>query len=76
MREYRLVEEKYPSYSLWVPEFKESESVGWIHFTREGRPYDRLILHNKSEALYYIQKDKERIEFETELPELIYHEIK
>jgi hypothetical protein len=74
MREYRLLEEKYPSYSLWVPEFKD-EGKDWMHFMREGRPYDRLMLHSKSEALYYINKDKERIEYETELPQLIYHEI-
>lgn len=76
MRQYRLLEEKYPSYSLWIPEFKdEGEGKPWMSFVREGRPYDRLILHSKSEALYYINKDKERIEFETELPELVYHEI-
>lgn len=74
MIEYRIVEEKYPSYSIWIPELNKGN--GWIAFTRPGRPYDRLILHSKSEAEFYVNKDRQREEFENEKPEIIYHEVK
>jgi len=74
MTKYRIIEEKYPSYSIWIPE--ADRGSGWIYFTMTGRPYDRLVLYSKSEAEFYINQDKRRDEFETEIPEIIYHEIK
>lgn len=74
-REYRILEEKYPSYSLWYPQYKE-EGSDWIHFTKSGRPHDRLILYSLSEAKYSIKQDIERQEYLLEMPEIIYHEVK
>jgi hypothetical protein len=74
MTQYRIVEEKYPSYSLWIPE--SNKGNGWKAFTVSGRPYDRLILHNKSEAEFYVNQEKQKEEFEKLEPEIIYHEIK
>jgi len=74
MTKYRITEEKYPSYSIWIPEVDRGN--GWTFFTMTGRPYDRLILHSKSEAEFYINQDKRREEFETETPEIIHHEVK
>lgn len=74
MTEYRILEEKYPSYSLWIPEVNRGN--GWTHFTRAGRPYDRLVLHSKSEAEFYVNQEKQKEEYENLKPELIYHEVK
>ena len=73
-REYRILEEKYPSYSLWIPE--SNKGNGWKAFTVSGRPYDRLILHSKTEAEFYVNQEKRKEEFEKIEPEIIYHEIK
>ena len=73
MTEYRILEEKYPSYSLWIPEADRGN--GWKAFTRPGRPYDRLVLHSKSEAEFYVNQEKQQEEFDKLEPEIIYHEI-
>ena len=73
MTKYRIVEEKYPSYSLWIPEFDRGN--GWKPFTKVGRPYDRLVLSSKNEAEFHVQQDRQREELDNLKPEIIYHEI-
>ena len=73
MAKYRIIEEKYPSYSLWIPE--HNYNVTWVAFTQSGRPHDRLVLSSRYEAEFHINQDKRRVEFENEIPEIIYHEI-
>jgi hypothetical protein len=73
MTQYRILEEKYPSYSLWIPELNRGN--GWIAFTKPNRPYDRLIVHSKSEAEFYVNQEKQKEEFEKLEPQIIYHEI-
>lgn len=73
MAKYRIVEEKYPSYSLWIPEVDNGN--GFKAFTMSNRPYDRLVLHSKSEAEFYVNQEKRKEEFEKLEPEIIYHEV-
>ena len=40
-REYRILEEKYPSHSLWYPQFKD-EGRDWTHFTMPERSFQTV----------------------------------
>ena len=74
-REYRILEERFPSYSLWYPQFKD-EGRDWTHFTPPGRPYDRRVEYTIDYAKLVIRQDREEREYTLEEPEIIYHEVK
>jgi|APGre2960657373_1045057.scaffolds.fasta_scaffold133760_1 hypothetical protein len=74
-REYRILEEKYPSHSLWYPQFKD-EGRDWTHFTIPGRPYDRRVEYRIEYAQMAIRQDRDEREYTLEKPEIIYHEVK
>lgn len=73
-REYRILEEKYPSYSLWYPQYKDG-GRDWTHFTQPGRPYDRRVEYAKDAAKFVIRYDREQREYTEETPEIIYHDM-
>ncbi|NDA77358.1 MAG: hypothetical protein EBY07_06055 [Actinobacteria bacterium] len=77
MKDYRILEEKFPNHSLWYPQYKDSKKGDkWLFFSNTGMPYDRKYFLQKEHASWFIDRDKMIDEFEQVTPEVVIHEVK